>query len=105
MLKRVKTMLGIDNDTQDELLREIISICTNRVCAYIREKQLPKALEYVVVELAVVRFNRIASEGAQSHNVEGESWTFQTDDLAPFERDIQAWIAAEKKTLGKVKFL
>lgn len=106
MLNRIKTLLGITDTAQDDLLREIIDIITARVKMFILEESLPEDLEYVVVEASVNRFNRLRSEGTTSHSVEGESWTWADDDLAAYKDDLQAWIDAQaNKKKGRVRFL
>ena len=67
---------------------------------------VPEELLYIVTEAAVIRFNRIGSEGMASHNVEGESVAFSGDEFAPFAEDIQAWqLAQAEPKKGRVRFL
>ena len=106
MLERVKTLLAISDDTQDGIIAEIIANITARILGMIQEEELPSALTWIVVEASVNRYNRLASEGATSHTVEGESWSFADDVLDPYQDDIQAWLnAQEDKTIGKVRFI
>lgn len=106
MLQKIRTMLGLKGTDQDGLLNEIIDILKSRVCMYVQEEELPEALEYIVIEASVSRFNRIRSEGTTTHTVEGESWTWAADDLAPYKADLQAWLEAQKnKTKGRVRFI
>lgn len=102
MLKRIKTLLGIND--QDELLQEIIDIVQSRVMQFIRTDFIPKELEYVIVEGAVNRFNRLSSEGTLSHTVEGESWSFDGDELEPYKNDLREWIK-NNSSRGKVRFI
>lgn len=106
MLNRIKTLLGITGEEQDNLLKEIIAIISSRICMIISEEEVPEELEYIVVEASVTRFNRIASEGTQTHTVEGESWTWSQDELAPYRSDLQDWMNAQgDKKKGRVRFL
>lgn len=106
MLERIKTLLGISDAAQDTLLKEIITIITARVNMFISEEILPDELEYIVVEASVNRFNRLRSEGTTSHSVEGESWTWAQDELAPYRSDIQDWLnSQERKKKGRVRFI
>lgn len=106
MLERVKKLLVITDESQDELITEIIDIITARILNLIQEEELPDALSWIVVEASVNRYNRLASEGTSSHTVEGESWSFTDDVLDPYQDDIQAWLnAQEEKTIGKVRFI
>ena len=66
LLNRVKVLLGITNNDNEELLREIIEITEAKILNYINSSELPKQLEFVLVELSIKRFNRIGSEGFTS---------------------------------------
>lgn len=67
---------------------------------------VPGALEYVVTEVSVARFNRIGSEGLSSHAVEGETMQWSDDDFSPYKDDIEAYLnAQEDSKIGKVRFL
>lgn len=109
MLDNLKLLLGIseEDETQDDKLQWIIDTTSTRLCILLGgEKEVPETLEYIVVEVAAIRFNRIGSEGYASHSVEGESISFADDDFAGYADDMQAWAnaQADKKT-GKVKFI
>lgn len=67
---------------------------------------IPEALEYVVTEVSVARFNRIGSEGLSSHSVEGETMQWGDDDFAPYREDIEAYLNTQVDSkIGKVRFL
>ena len=107
MLNNLKLLLGITDDGQDDRLQWLIETASNRLCILLGGAGgVPDDLEYVVVEVAAVRFNRIGSEGYSSHTVEGESISFSDDDFAAYANEIQAYINAqdENKT-GKVRFI
>lgn len=103
VLSNVKLLLGISDTTQDDKLTEIINITAERLKLYIKRDEIPSELEYIVKEVSVIRFNRIASEGMTSNSVEGESIVFNDDDFSQYRKDIEAW----KSTVGegKIKFL
>lgn len=79
LLDRVKVLLGITNNDNEELLREIIDITESKILNYIDKTELPNELEFVLVELAVQRYNRIGSEGIASENVDGKSVSYESD--------------------------
>lgn len=58
-------------------------------------------MDYIVTEVAIVRFNRIGSEGFQSHTVEGESVGFLNSDFEPYMSDIQAYKDAKNIDISK----
>lgn len=106
MLETLKVFLNIDDDLQDDLLRQIIDDMTNLVLGYTGQETLPPALEWVVRELAIIRFNRIGSEGMQSESEEGKRMDFQEDPLLNYYGVLDHWIVTEEKGEGgKAKFI
>lgn len=108
MLNNLKLMLGIDkNDNdQDEKLGLIIANTTSRLKLLLGGIEPPEALKHIILEVAIIRFNRIGSEGMASHTVEGESNNYTEDDFAAFNDEIQAYLDSQKEsTRGKVRFL
>ena len=76
----MKVLLGTTNTTDDEeLLYEIVEITKSKILNYINKKVLPKELEFVLVELAIQRFNKIGSEGIASESVDGKSISYEDD--------------------------
>lgn len=108
MLNELKLMLGIDaNDTSmDSKLKLIISTATARLKLLLGGTEPPESMEHIIREVAIIRFNKIGSEGMGSHTVEGESISFNEDDFAAFSDEIQAFLGSQKEnTRGKVRFL
>ena len=107
MLNNLKLLLGITDNGQDDRLQWLIETASNRLCILLGGAHgVPDDLEYVVVEVAAVRFNRIGSEGYSSHTVEGESISFSDDDFAAYANEIQAYInAQDDNKTGKVRFI
>ncbi len=64
--------------------------------------EMPKDLEYIVVEMIVRRFNRIGSEGMSSESVEGHSATYTEADMREFEAAIDEWVDAQEVMSRKV---
>ena len=56
LLNRVKTLLGITDN--DELIYEIVEITKSKILNYINKEELPKELEFILIEMAVSRFNK-----------------------------------------------
>ena len=108
MIKELKIMLGIDeNDVSiDNKLDLLISNATKRLKILLGGIEPPAEMQYIIIEVAIMRFNRLGSEGLSSHNVEGESLSFIDDDFAPFSDDIQAFLDTQKVgSRGKVRFI
>lgn len=95
------------NGTQAEQLAVIESMTRDRLTILLGGLTIPKELEYVVTEVSVKRFNRIGSEGAQHHNVEGEVFLWSdTDDFAGYMDEINKYLEdLDGATRGRVRFL
>lgn len=110
MLNQVLTLLGISDPTEEvtSLLNTIISMTQQRLMLRLGTSAVPTELEYIVVEVSVVRFNRIGSERLSSHNVEGESMTWtEEDDFKPYTAEINGWLSQQEeppKYVGRLTF-
>lgn len=107
MLSTIKTIIGISDATQDSLLNALIDLTSARLKSRIGSTTVPEQLNPVVIEVVIARYNRIGSEGPTSHSVEGESMNWSNDDdFAPYEKDIQRWLSAQKDNKqGVVRFI
>ena len=95
MLDDLKRILGIapeDTDLDDKL-NWIISSVRSRLKLLLGGTDPPEEMNYIIVEVAVVRFNRIGSEGT----VEGESLTFSDSDFDAYMAEIRSF----KDSLGQ----
>lgn len=106
MLDNLKIMLGIEDTDQDAKLNLILSNTKSRLKLLLGGIEPPEEMNHIVLDVAIMRFNRIGSEGFASHSVEGESQTFSDHDFDGFANEIQAWLDSQKEsTRGKVRFL
>lgn len=108
MLNDLKLLLGFSEDEtdRDELLLKIIAMATARLKLLLGGIEPPKEMDHIVLDVSVIRFNRIGSEGMTAHSVEGEALNFVDDDFAQFNDEIQAWLDQQKSgTRGKVRFI
>ena len=110
MLDNLKLLLGIDIETEDADLDSklclIISNTTARLKILLGGIEPPEELEHIILEVSVIRYNKIGSEGLSSHTVEGESLSFSEDDFEPFSAEIQAFLDSQRDaTRGKLRFL
>ena len=103
VLKDVKTLLGIEGDEQDSRLKLIIEMIETRLSKKLGEDFVPPDFDYITTELAVVRFNRIGSEGFTNHSIEGESIVISSEDFKPYEKEIEEYLESKgsKKIDGK----
>ena len=108
MLDKIKGLIGFasDDTDNDDKLRNIIELTTAKLKSKLGGIDPPEELDFIVIEVAIKRFNRIGSEGLASHSVEGESLSFSENDFEEFAGDIQDFLNSQKEgTKGKVQFL
>lgn len=95
IIEQVKTLLGISDDLQDNLLSVIQMLTESHFKAYSKQDNIPENLNYIIVEVMVKRFNRIGSEGMSSQTVEGLNMAFELDDFAEYAKVIQGQFASD----------
>lgn len=106
MLERIKTLLGITDDLQDNLLNEIIHNVEGHL-TFLLGKDVPLNLQFIVVEISVMRFNRLGAEGMKSKLVEGHRTDYHEpkDDFQPYLSIIDKEAEKELPGRGKVMFI
>lgn len=95
-LSDLKTMLQINEDDtkRDNILNLIIKNTKSALSFKLglkANKDVPSELDFILLEVAVKRYNRLANEGMSSYTQEGESITFKANDFDEFADDINAW--------------
>lgn len=110
MLEIILTLLGLDEPTEamQNKVETIMELTKQRLGLMLGQSIIPEALEYIVVEVTVARFNRIGSEGTSSHTVQNESMTWSDNDFKPYLSDIQTWLDAQEDpstTRGRIRFI
>ena len=108
MLENLKMLLGIqENDmSQDKKLNLILDATKRRLKFLLGGLEPPEEMSYIILDVSVIRFNKIGSEGLSSHTVEGESQSWSSNDFAGYMDDIQAYLDSQNEaTKGRVKFL
>lgn len=108
MLENLKIMLGMaaDDADLDGKLNLILSNTTARLKLLLGGIDPPEEMNHIILDVSIMRFNRIGSEGLASHSVEGESLSFTDNDFDGFNNEIQAWLNSQKENVrGKVRFL
>lgn len=108
MLEDLKMLLGIeaDDNSADGVLSLIIASATARLTLLLGGIEPPESMEHIILEAAVIRYNRIGSEGFTSHSVEGESFSFAEGDFDGFADEIKAFLETQKDSArGRVRFL
>lgn len=97
-IEKIKILLNVSE--QDELLLEIVSIVKEKILSYLNLEEMPKQLDWIVIELSVSRFNRIGSEGMSSESVDGVSNTYITDELIQYKPYLDDYLKANTQNKG-----
>lgn len=108
MLEKIKKLLGINDNLQDEVLEIIIENIEGHL-TYLLGKDVPLNLQFIVTEISVMRYNRLGAEGMKSELVEGHRTDFfePKDDFRPYLDIIEKEVGgdAEEPKRGKVMFI
>ena len=111
-LTTLKNLLGITlEDTQaDKVLNSNLEYILNSTEARLKNLiggvEPPTELRHIIIDVACIRYNRIGSEGASSHSVKDESFSFVEDDFTGYMEEINAWLSIHNDTnKGKIRFL
>lgn len=104
MLERIKVLLGLQDDLQNDLLSILIENVTKTLKAKL-EKDIPPELDYIIEEITIRRYNRIGSEGMRAETAEGHRIEFYDldDEFKPYE-DVIERHAEGSSHRGKVMF-
>ena len=97
LLNRIKTLLNIEGN--DELIIEIVNITEAKILNYINAIEMPIELEFVLIELAIQRFNRIGSEGIASESIDGKSVSYE-DDFTGYKHYLDDYISRNSVRKG-----
>lgn len=108
MIEDLKVLLGLDetDDQTERRLNLILDATKRRLKFLLGGLEPPEEMKYIILDVSVIRFNRIGSEGLSSHSVEGESLSWSENDFAGYMDDIQSYLDSQREARkGKVKFL
>ena len=94
-LEFIKLTLGLNTDTSDKLLNMLVERATNRFKILLPRvtnpntgakelQEVSEALDWIIEELVIERFNRIGSEGVTSETVAGHSVNFSEKDFKSY---------------------
>lgn len=93
LLNRIKLLLGVNDLESEELLIEVLELTTSKVLNYIKSDEIPVPLEFVVVELAIQRFNRIGSEGIETESVDGKQTKYVNDEFEAYKHYLDDYMS------------
>ena len=79
MLDKLKLILSINDNTKDGLLALILDIVIQEFLDYTNREDLPDGANAVVIQMAVIQYNRIGSQGLTSQGYSGVSESYLSD--------------------------
>ena len=77
MLERIKLLLNKD-DSADELLNTLISMCKEEAYIYCNLPAYDSKLDFVVISMVIEKYNRMGSEGTLSQSSSGASASYDS---------------------------
>lgn len=102
----VQEVLTLMNGTPEEKLPIIEKRTRERLNALLGSPDIfPIKLEYIVSDVTIKRFNRIGSEGMQSHDQEGLSMKFPDNDFKEYADEINAFREEQEKDKDNMRGL
>ena len=99
LLNRIKVLLGISNNDNEELLIEIVELTKSKILNYINQSELPMELEFVLIELAIQRYNKIGSEGVASESIDGRTTSYE-DDFESYKQYLDDYMSRNNTSKG-----
>ncbi|MDT1996852.1 phage head-tail connector protein [Carnobacterium divergens] len=79
-IEKIKELTGI-GENQKKLLETIVELVTSQLSILIEKEEVPAELDFIVVEVSIIRYNRRKNEGMTSYSQDGESITFAKNDF------------------------
>lgn len=109
MLEDLKLLLGLPEIIDRKLTKKLTLILNGagqRLKFLLGGIEPPEEMNYIIIDVAIKRYNRIGSEGLASHTVEGENQAFTEDDFAEYKEDIRAFLDKQKDVRkGRMMFI
>lgn len=78
MLEKIKLLLNANDDSLDELILTLISLCKEEAYVYCNLPEYDSRLDFIVIQMVIERYNRIGSEGATSQSSSGVSMNYDS---------------------------
>lgn len=78
MLNKVKLLLGLTDETKDDLLTILIEQAIDEALTYTHQDCVDE-LNTAIIQMVVYKYNRIGTEGVESEGYSGVSFNYATD--------------------------
>lgn len=89
MLDKIKLLLGITDDSKDDLLTILIEQAIDEALAYTHRDSADE-LDTSIIQMVVYKYNRIGTEGVDNENYSGVSFSYSADYPDSIMRGLRA---------------
>ena len=94
MLEKVKLLLGIADNTKDDLLTLLIEQAVEEAIVYTHNECVDE-LNSSIIQMVVYKYNRIGTEGVDSEGYSGVSFQYTSD----YPENIMRGLRAKRKVV------
>ena len=94
MLEKVKLLLGIADNTKDDLLTLLIEQAIEEAIVYTHNECVDE-LNTSIIQMVVYKYNRIGTEGVDSEGYSGVSFQYASD----YPENIMRGLRAKRKVV------
>jgi hypothetical protein len=72
----LKSLLDIADNVQDAKLIAILDICNTAAAEYCNRDSMPDEADGLIIQMAIMKFNKLGKEGAAAQSFNGVSESF-----------------------------
>lgn len=91
MLQQIKLLLGLTDNSKDSLLMLLINQAQDEAVNYTHNAEAVNYVESTIVQMVVFKFNRLKTEGLDSENYSGVSYSYSADYPQSILRQLNAY--------------
>lgn len=96
MLDNIKTLLGLTDESKDELLNVLIGGAIEDAINYTQDENIEEKASATIERMVIYNYNRMGTEGLNSESYSGVSYNYDNDYPESIMRGLRA--------VRKVKF-
>ncbi|GAO99837.1 phage head-tail connector protein [Fructobacillus ficulneus] len=100
VLDTVKTLAGITDNVQDNVITTLETMTRSQLAMLVDETTVPDKLEPIIQHVVLARYNRLGNEGYSSFSQEGESISYPNSDFDEYATTIARYMSERNR--GKI---
>ena len=77
MLDKIKILLGLTDDSKDELLNVLIALCKDESIDFCNLKEYSSKLDSAIIAMVIERYNKMGTEGISSVSTNGINESYE----------------------------